>query len=107
MIKDFHPEPKCGEDTHNDAIERVITPTCIAAISAEAQSFCPEKPLNHKWYVGPPSNPEQGLQHTIWESTLPKRHQHQDPPSFAPCHPHGQKSHAITTGTLLAAEASV
>jgi hypothetical protein len=107
MVKSFHPEPKYGEGTHNDVLKRVTTPADIATVGAKAQSFRSEKPSNHKWYVGPPTDPEHGLQHTIWESTLPKRRQHQDPPTLAPCHPHGQKSQAITTDTPLAVETTV
>jgi hypothetical protein len=35
MVKSFHPEPKCGEGTHNDALKRVTTPASIAAVGAE------------------------------------------------------------------------
>jgi hypothetical protein len=42
-VKGFHPEPKRGQDSHNDAPKRVTTPVGIAAVGAEALSFRLEK----------------------------------------------------------------
>jgi hypothetical protein len=42
------------------------------------KSFHLEIPSSHARYVGPPTDPEPGLHHAIWEMSLPKRRQHQD-----------------------------
>jgi hypothetical protein len=58
-VKGFHPEPKHGEDNHNDAPKRVMTPTGIAAIGAKTLSFRSEKSLHRSRELSRPLPPSK------------------------------------------------
>jgi hypothetical protein len=40
----FHPEPYCGEGSHNDSLKRITTPLGVVIVGAKALRFLPEKP---------------------------------------------------------------
>jgi hypothetical protein len=84
----FSPGAHAQGSDHNGAPKRDTTPTGAVTVGAKALGFRPKSrstmPRNHDHpVVNKPS-----LHDTIWESPLPKHHQHQEPPPLTPCRPH-------------------